>query len=473
VKKRLPYEKRIPLFALFSAMPAIAVALILIWTGDFAPRLRWTLSLAVVGGWFGFWLVLREHLIRPLQTVSNMIAALQEGDYSMRVRLGSPDDSLGLVAYEVNTLGTTLRDQRLEVLETTALLRRVMMEIDVAVFAFDVGDRLVLANRVGERLLGRSEESMRGRLARSIGLGDLLANEAPRVEDIAFPGGASRWEVRISHFRQEGKPHRLLVLSDLSRVLREEERKAWQRLVRVLSHEINNSLAPIRSIAQSLLASASSGPRDAGPGQAAATVSAGEGATGAVSSGERAAAGVDADDDLRQGLEVIAGRSEALARFMSSYAKLARLPPPELAPLDVSEWVRRVAGLETRMPVEVRPGPEVELRADGDQLDQLLINLVDNAVDAASETGGGVRVGWDISRSGVEVWVEDDGPGIPDTGTLFVPFYTTKPNGSGIGLLLSREIAEAHRGSLRLENRVPEGGCVARFTLPATSIVRR
>lgn len=452
MRKRLSYERRIPVLALLSAVPAIVVALILLWTGDFSARLRWTLSLLVVGGWLGFWLALRERLIRPLQTVSNMIAALQEGDYSMRARLGDPDDSLGLVAHEVNTLGATLREQRLEVLEATALLRRVMLEIDVAVFAFDNRDRLVLTNRIGETLLGRSAESMLGRRARSVGLGDLLDDDSPRVVDMAFPGGASRWEVRISHFRQEGRPHRLLVLSDLSRVLREEERKAWQRLVRVLSHEINNSLAPIRSIAQSLLAAATTD-------GTATDANAGATDTGTEPRDSR-------DDDLRQGLEVIAGRSEALARFMSSYAKLARLPPPRLAPLEVAEWVRRVVGLETRMPVEVRTGPDVLLRADGDQLDQLLINLVDNAVDAASETSGGVRVGWNLGRGAVEVWVEDDGPGIPDTSNLFVPFYTTKPEGSGIGLLLSREIAEAHHGTLRLENRTDGTGCVARLTVP-------
>ncbi len=455
-RRRLSYEHRVPLLAALSTAPALVTALVLTWIGDFTPQLKWTITLAVMGAWLVFWLVLRERLIRPLQTLSNMIAALQEGDYSMRARLGDPDDSMGLVAHEVNTLGNTLREQRLEVLEATALLRRVMAEIDVAVFAFDADDRLVLANRAGAELFGRSVESLSGRRAESFGLGDLLRGETARVVDMAFPGGASRWEVRVSQFRQEGKPHRLLVLSDLSRVLREEERLAWQRLVRVLSHEINNSLAPIRSIAQSLLAATT--------GNRAGRLSEAEPApaTGAApSEGWR--------DDLRQGLEVISTRSEALARFMSSYARLARLPPPKLASLDVGEWVRRVAGLETRLPVEVRPGPEVTIEADGDQLDQLLINLVDNAVDAATETGGGVRVGWQADRRTVEVWVEDDGPGIGDGSNLFVPFYTTKPDGSGIGLVLSREIAEAHRGTLSLRNRAGGRGTEARLSLPRRS----
>ncbi len=432
----LSYERRVPLLSLLSALPALTVALVLVWVSDFSTRLQWTLTLVTVGGWFGFWLALRERLVRPLQTMSNMIAALQEGDYTMRARLGKPDDSLGLVAHEVNLLGETLREQRLEVLEATALLRRVMGEIDVAVFAFDGDDRLVLVNRAGERLCARSGDSMVGRLAASIGLQDLLTGPARRVADMVFPGGASRWVLRVSQFRQEGKSHRLLVVSDLSRVLREEERTAWQRLVRVLGHEINNSLAPIRSIAQSLL----SPPVDTAPDEWR--------------------------EDVEQGLGVISNRAEALGRFLSSYARLARLPPPTFAPLEVTDWVRRVVGLETRLAVHLEEGPPAWIRADGDQLDQLLINLVDNAVDAAAETGGGVSVGWRQARHHLEVWVEDEGPGLADTANLFVPFFTTKETGSGIGLVLCREIAEAHHGTLTLANRDGVTGCVARLTLP-------
>jgi signal transduction histidine kinase len=257
--------------------------------------------------------------------------------------------------------------------------------------------------------------------------------------DAAFPGSAGRWEVRSSTFRQEGLPHQLLVLSDLSRILRAEERLAWQRLVRVLGHEINNSLAPIKSIAGSLRSLA-------GRPQRAA----------------------DWEQDLTSGLQVIEGRAEALARFMSAYAQLARLPRPRLAPVKVEDWVRRVVALETRLPVAVAAGPAVVLSADGDQLDQMLINLVRNAADAALETGGGVRIGWRAPGGLLEMLIEDDGPGLPDPGNLFVPFFTTKANGSGIGLVLSRQIAEAHGGSLVLEPRERARGARARLRLPLT-----
>jgi signal transduction histidine kinase len=134
----------------------------------------------------------------------------------------------------------------------------------------------------------------------------------------------------------------------------------------------------------------------------------------------------------------------------------------------VTQIVRRVAGLETRLRVEALPGPAVTLHADPDQLEQLLINLLHNAADAALETRGGVRIGWRLPRGerAVELFVEDDGPGLPNTTNLFVPFFTTKPQGSGIGLVLSRQIAEAHGGSLSLENRADGPGCRATLRLP-------
>ena len=337
----------------------------------------------------------------------------------------------------MNALSETLRGQRLRELEATALLRRVIEEIDAAVFAFDGERRLRLVNRGGERLLGQPAERLLGKPADTLGLSDWLHGESPRSFDATFPGGAGRWEVRSGSFRQDGLPHQLLVISDLSRVLRAEERSAWQRLVRVLGHEINNSLAPIKSIAGSLRSLAA-----------------------------RPARPPDWEHDLRSGLEVIEGRSEALGRFMGSYARLARLPQPAPGSVDVATWVRRVAALETRLEVRVAGGPAVSVSADGDQLDQLLINLVRNAADAALEAGGGVEVGWRTRAGVLEVIVEDDGPGLPDPGNLFVPFFTTKASGSGIGLVLSRQIAEAHGGALTLEPREGRRGARACLRLP-------
>ncbi|CAN5254737.1 hypothetical protein BH23GEM4_BH23GEM4_07770 [soil metagenome] len=428
------------LLALLAGLPGILLGLILLWKGGFAPRTQWTLTLFVVGAWLGFAFATRERVIRPLQTLANLLGALREGDFSVRARGARTDDALGLALWETNTLSRTLRDQRLAALEASALLRAVMQEVDVAVFAFDGGSRLRLVNRAGERLLDLPAARLLGRGAHDVGLSEALLGPASPTLEASFATGGNRWEVRRTAFRLEGRPHQLLVLTDVSRVLRQEERLAWQRLVRVLGHEINNSLAPIRSIAGSLQDLL-----------------------------RREPAPADREADLRQGLEVIAARSAALGRFMAAYARLARLPPPRMATIDVGEWVRRVADYETRVPIRVVAGEPVALRADGDQLEQLLINLVRNAADAALETEGSVEVGWSRNGSGVIVWVEDDGPGLPESANLFVPFFTTKPGGSGIGLALSRQIAEAHGATLTLRERADGRGTRAELGFAASS----
>jgi len=430
------HERRVFWLALLGGFPAVALALGLLWFGDFTPRTQWTLTLLVAGVWLACAAIVKEHVVRPLQTVSNVLAALRERDYTLRARGSNPEDALGLLLLELNSLGDDLRAQRLGALEATALLRRVMEEIDVAIFAFDAAHALRLVNRAGAALLGRAPEQLLGRDATSLGLAGSLAGDTPRVDTLGFPGRAGRWEVRRGTFRQGGLPHQLLVLADVSRTLSNEERLAWQRLIRVLSHELNNSLAPIKSIAESLRQLVMHGPPQDG------TL-----------------------DDLRSGLGVIASRSESLSRLMAGYARLARLPPPQLEPMSVPDWVRRVVALETRRAVAVSVGPNVTIRADGGQLDQLLINLVRNAVDATLETEGRVEVGWEARNGRVDVWVRDDGPGLADTANLFVPFYTTKPAGSGIGLALSRQIAEAHGGALTLTNREGQRGCEARVSL--------
>ncbi|HEV8382752.1 MAG TPA: HAMP domain-containing sensor histidine kinase [Gemmatimonadales bacterium] len=438
VSKATPrHERRVFWLALVGGFPAVALALGLLWFGDFTPRTQWTLTIVVAGVWLACAAIVKEHVVRPLQTVSNVLAALRERDYTLRARGSNPEDALGLLLLELNSLGDDLRAQRLGALEATALLRRVMEEIDVAIFAFDAEHALRLVNRSGAALLGRAPEQLLGRDAASLGLASSLAGDTPRVDALAFPGRAGRWEVRRGTFRQGGLPHQLLVLTDVSRALSDEERQAWKRLIRVLSHELNNSLAPIKSIADSLLALITRQP-----------------------------APPDQLEDLRKGLGVIASRSESLSRLMAAYARLARLPAPRLERVAIQDWVRRVVALETRRQVTIRPGPNVTIQADGGQLDQLLINLVRNAVDATLEANGAVEVGWETRNGQLDVWVRDEGAGLADTANLFVPFYTTKPDGSGIGLALSRQIAEAHGGTLTLSNQATGPGCEARLTLP-------
>jgi two-component system, NtrC family, nitrogen regulation sensor histidine kinase NtrY len=435
--KWLTHDRRIWLMALGAGLPGTSIALILLWRGDFSAKVQWTLTLLVVGLWWGVSVALRDRVVYPLQTLSNLLAALREEDFSIRARGQRRDDPLGEVLIEMNALADTLREQRLGALEATSLLRTVMEEIPVAVFAFDPDRRLRVVNRAGERLLARPMERLMGRTADELGLAPCLSISGTTSASLTFPGGTGRWEVRSGHFRQGGLPLELLVMTDVSRSLRDEERQAWQRLIRVIGHEINNSLAPIKSIAHSLERLAVREPRPA-----------------------------DWDSDMRDGLQVIASRADALSRFTAAYALLARLPAPTIEPVALSPLVARVAGLEQRLAVRLDGGPDVTIPADAAQLEQLLINLVRNAVDAALVTGGSVHVSWGQADSRVRVRVDDEGPGVSNPANLFVPFFTTKPGGSGIGLVLCRQIAEAHGGTLTLENRQPGPGCRAELMLP-------
>lgn len=407
----------------------------LLATGDLSAQASWTLALFVVSLWIGFAMAARERVVRSLQTLGNLLSALREGDYSIRGRAVGTD-ALGDAMRELNALAKIFQDQRLFAIEATTLLRTVMTEIDVAVFAFDQGERLKLVNRAGERLLAQPAERLLGKSATDLGLAlPLTGKEA--VLEATFPGASGRWGVKRKTFRQEGESHQLLVLTDFSKALREEERQAFQRLIRVLGHELNNSLTPITSIAGSLERLVERSPRQP-----------------------------DWEEDMRRGLGVIASRSGALKRFLEGYSRLARLPAPHLARVGVADVVRRAASLSPQLPVRVDEGKDVSLEADSDQLEQLLINLLTNAADASSETGGTVSIGWSVSRTEVEIWVEDEGPGLAETANLFVPFFTTKQKGSGIGLVLSRQIAEAHGGRLTLSNRTDRTGCRAAVALP-------
>ena len=437
-RARLKFEGGVTALALAAGFPGVAVCALLLWIDGYSARTQWTIDLFLVLCWLIIAASLKNRVVRPLQTLSNILAAIREGDYSIRGRRAASGDALGEVMLEVNDLGATLRGQRLGAMEATALLRTVVAEIDSAIFAFDPAQRLRLVNRAGAMLLGQPEARLLGRTSQELGLDVCLKQVAtPYTMYMVFPGAAGRWDIRFGTFREGGLQHQLLVLTDLSKTLREEERSAWQRLLRVLGHELNNSLAPIKSVAGSL---ADLIAREAPP--------------------------PDWREDMHRGLEVISSRADSLARFVESYSKLARLPPPHLEQLEIRELVQRVVALETRLPVIIGPRPDALVRADSAQLEQLLINLVRNAVDASLETGGSVEVGWARQDGKLVVSVKDEGHGLANTANLFVPFFTTKASGSGIGLVLSRQIAESHGGTLTLENRRDVTGCEAKLILP-------
>ncbi len=440
----MKYERRILVLGLAAGLPAVVTALLLLCWFDFPAGTRVTLGVLLVLTWLVAALNLHSRVVFPLRTLSNLLGAIRQGDYSLRARGARLDDPMGELIWEANALAQSLREQRLDAIEATALLRKILAQIDIALFGFDNEGRLQLVNDSGKRLLGRTDEELLGCRAEELGLTECLEGQTPRVVDVSFPGGAGRWELRRGSYREKGISHSLLFLSDLTRTLHEEERRAWKRLIRTVRHEVNNSLTPIQSVADSLR----------------------------VLLGRRPLAD-DWEADLKGGLELISERAEALDRFIGAYSRLMHLPQPSFAQVDVAQLLRRVAGLETRMGVAVVAGRDIQVRGDRDQLEQLLINVISNAVEASLQSrpqgDGAVTIGWQADDQAVQIHIDDDGPGLADGVDVFVPFYTTKDRGSGIGLTLSRQIAEAHGGSLTLENRTAQPGCRACLRLPLGS----
>jgi nitrogen fixation/metabolism regulation signal transduction histidine kinase len=432
----LSYERRIVGTALLAVVPLCVAAVLLVVAGEYPPVVTWTVAL-LIGTALGVAIIaLREVVVYPLRTLANVISAIREEDYSLRAREASDPTVFGDVMLELNELSATMRRRHLAALEAAALVRAVIAEVDAAIFAFDAKSRVELVNRAGDRLFAQPGETLIGRTAAEIGLAELLES-GDSSTSLEMTHSSKRWNVRISTFRREGETHRLLVIADISRALRQEEIRAWQRVVRVLGHELNNSLTPIKSIAGSLEEALEASPSD-----------------------------TPLHANLTRGLSVINRRADSLARFLSGYSELARLPEPTLRAVELEGVVRRVVALDRRIGVRVEGGPPLLLEADEDQLEQLLINIIRNAIEASLETGGGVAVSWRASGDVAEISVLDEGPGLASTANLFVPFFTTKPGGSGIGLVLSRQIAEAHGGALTLRNREGAGGCEAVLRIP-------
>src|SRR5882724_1755477 len=434
-RQRAPFERRVTRFSILLVAPGLLVSATLIWLEPWSIQSKLIFIGAELLVCLTIGAALHDHIIRPLQTLANVVGALRDEDYSFRARLAVPNDALGELSLEVNALADLLAKHRTGAIEAAALLQRVVEEVDIPIFAFDPANKLRLVNSAGEKLLQQPSVQLLGRAASELQLGDSLSCENESLVKLHF-GSEARWFVRRSSFRQRGVPHTLVVLSDVSRALREEERRAWQRLIRVMGHELNNSLAPIKSIAGSLNARLS-------------------GTT--LAPEER--------QDFERGLGIIEARAASLNRFLQAYRQLALMPAPILKKSTLSPLVTRVAVLETRIEVKVIPGPEVTVMADPDQLEQMLINLVRNAAEAALEglpstrdpskadslpTNGfqpSVIISWKLLEKAVDLTIEDNGPGLLNPSNAFVPFYTTKPSGSGIGLVLSRQIAEAHGGS--------------------------
>ncbi len=376
---------------------------------------------------------LQQQLSHPLRTAANILDALRHGDYTHRARTDVVGGAVGALLAEINQLAEHLHAARLRADETAALLQTLIERVDVAILAFDDADLLVWWNPAATKLW--SSKLREGKRADELGAREFLSGSSERSVTLEGQAAPAAWELRRGVFHRGGRRYRFVLLSSLQRVRREEERAAWQRLVRVLGHEVNNTLAPIQSLSSTCRGMLTDEPGSALP-------------------------------HVLEALTLIEQRSASLGHFISEFARLARLPEPQLTRLDLAAHVRRVVSLDTRCPVHVLGKGGLDVLGDGPLLEQALLNLVQNAIDASLTQNGEVTIDWHSESDTAVLSIVDDGPGIANPDNLFVPLFSTKPGGSGIGLVLTRNIVEAHGGQLRLDNRSRNAGCVARLTLP-------
>lgn len=433
-------EHKLTAALIIASLPMLFMALYLLWShAEFSWHMRVFLSAVMLLPWLFALLWQSSRITQQWRVLVNVAESVRLGDYGFRIRGAQDPGALGELVRELNSLAEQLRQQRLHALEQQLLVDKIIRDIDVAIFAFDHRQRLTLANRLALRLLQAPLENVRGQSAEALGLKALLELDHSRTIEHQFAGQTGQWNVRVDQYREQGLPHYLLFVSDLQHLLRREEQKLWTRLIRVLSHEVNNSLSPIISISESLRSIADRSDSEA-------------------------------IEDTQQGLHVIQERASSLTRFVQRYAELARLPTPQCQ----SQDLRRVlTGLQTMaegsaLEMDIAPSP-LPVFIDAGQIQQALLNLLKNAREA-SDTPQTIALRAQTQGQHIQLQIIDQGKGIANTSNLFVPLYTTKPGGSGIGLLICRQIIEAHGGSLTLRNRDDGPGCIAEMLLPRAAV---
>lgn len=422
-------------------LPSLIALLAVLFTPWSALLKGVIIALFLTAGIFGY-RYLHRKLVDPLRTLSTLIGSLKEGDLGPGLDIDAYGPEFRVLLQDIQALRQTLSKYRVGEAESTALLQRVMAEIQVVLVAFDENGVLRWCNRWAETLLQIGPGQM-GKSAEALGLNELMEGPYPRISGLQLGGRLGRWDIRTARFREDGKPRRLFILSDLTTALRAEERQAWHRLLKVVRHEIRNSLTPILSLTdtarETLIREAPQG---------------------------------EWRDDIGLALEIIESRAAAIRNLLSAYADVQELPSPRFAELDPGTIARRAVEQELRLPVVLELGPDIHFTADADQIDRALVNLIGNAVEVCREQEGCVRLTWICRDHFIEFQVWDEGEGFTDESErLFVPFYTTKKDGSGLGLFVVRQIAESHGGSILLENRQDRSGCVARLRLPLQSEV--
>jgi two-component system nitrogen regulation sensor histidine kinase NtrY len=429
-------DVRLFLVALSSAIPVTALLAWLLSDSTLPAAAKAAIAVICL-----LWILIvsgavRGELLHHVRTLSNLVESIRTQDYSMKGSRARESGELAELYRQVNSLTDTLKSSRQAEQELLSILDKVVSQINVAIVVCDSRNQIRLVNQLAAALLKSSAAELLGVSITDTVLAQFLDSTEPRLVDLRFPGAEGRWQITQHHYRQQGQASRILFIADLRQVLSDEEIAAWQRLIRVIGHEVNNSLTPITSLCQTL-----------------------NGMLARPDSAQFAA-------DVREGLSVIADRAKGLQEFISVYARLARLPEPHKVLFEVARLAGKLQRFFASHALQITAFPDAEVFGDPVHLEQALINLIKNALEANPNGAPAVSLSCRLHEGQCEFQVVDHGPGISNPQNLFVPFYTTKPEGAGIGLILCRQIAAGHHGRVTLENRADGPGALARLTLP-------
>ncbi|QLE85802.1 PAS domain-containing protein [Shewanella sp. Scap07] len=388
---------------------------------------------------FYFAFYLKKIVVNKVRTLTSVVEALTCEDYSMRAKESSSCGVINELSQLINTLANTFAQQSLITKEKHILLNKVINQIDVAIIATDSRDNVTLMNPAAEKLFNRRVERMKGWPIRELGIPATTPEHNKQVLEFDLKEHKKKIYLHRDEYFENGIKQQLIFITDIQNLLREEERLAWQRLLRVLSHEINNSLAPIASISATLTR---------------------------FTEANCANLPSELNSDLQNGLGVIQERANSLNEFIQSYQQLAKVPPPEKTLFNLEKLVQSITPLFDNIQLRTANGP-IDIYADEVQLKQVLVNLIKNARESmASLPDGKVIICLHRHSSAIEIQVIDSGCGISNMDNIFVPFYTTKEKGTGIGLVLSRQLVVNNGGDLDIRNNDNGIGAQANIYFP-------
>jgi nitrogen fixation/metabolism regulation signal transduction histidine kinase len=436
---KLAFEDRLVRIVLIGFAFPLLVALVLVFSSELSGYLSVLLSFIMLVAVAFTAFAIRQQVIFQLRTSTNLVEAMIAGDYSLRANNKDIDGALADFNQLLNGLADQLTQQSLITREQQILLEKVTDQIDVAIVAVDHDNNISLMNPAAESLFRERFDELEGWPAKSLGLQNVvkeaLENGVRKVTEFEIDRSKRKVYVRTDQYFVLGKQQILIFITDIQNLLREEERLAWQKLLRVLSHEINNSLTPIASISETLNDVLENRPKQDHHD-------------------------MNLQQTMQEGLSVISERAHSLNHFIQDYRQLTHLPLPNKTVFDAKSFVQKITQLFEHSKF-VLPEESISLFADGEQLQQALVNLFKNAEEANVANNvqdSEISINWARLSNMVHIEVLDKGVGINNPENIFVPFYTTKKKGSGIGLTLSRQIALNHGGDLSLENNSKNSG---------------